>query len=82
MAQQFPTSARVIYETLSNDTDFLSFIGEYTFRAGQSAPAISIVTPGQDLPAIKEISGIEVVIHDAADVKRMDYPERFFLSIP
>ena len=73
MAQQFPTSARVIYETLSNDTDFLSFIGEYTFRAGQSAPAISIVTPGQDLPAIKEISGIEVVIHDAADVKRMDY---------
>ena len=73
MAQQFPTSARVIYETLSNDTEFVSYIGEYTFRAGQSAPAISIVTPGQDLPAIKEITGIEVVIHDAADVRRQDY---------
>ena len=73
MAQQFPTSARVIYETLSNDTEFVSYIGEYTFRAGQKAPAISIVTPGQDLPAIKEISGIEVVIHDAADVRRRDY---------
>ena len=34
---------------------------------------MSIVTPGQDLPAIKSISGVEVVIHDAADVKRRDY---------
>ena len=71
--QQFPTSAQVIYETLTTDTDFSLLIGEYSFRAGQTAPAISIVTPGQDLPAVKKISGIEVVIHDAADVKRRDY---------
>lgn len=73
MAQQLPTSAQVIYETLIADTVFPSLVGEYTFKAGQTAPAISIVTPGQDLPSIKEISGIEVVIHDAADVKRRDY---------
>ena len=73
MAQQFPTSAQVIYDTLAADSNFLSLIGAYTFRAGQSGPAMSIVTPGQDLPAIDKISGIEVVIHDAADVKRRDY---------
>ena len=71
--QQFPTSAQVIYETLTTDANFSLLIGEYSFRAGQTAPAISIVTPGQDLPAVKKISGIEVVIHDAADVKRRDY---------
>ena len=73
MAQQFPTSAQVVYDVLTTDTVFPTLIGEYTFRAGQSAPAISIVTPGQDLPAIDKISGIEVVIHDAADVRRRDY---------
>ena len=36
-------------------------------------PALSIVTPGEDLPAVKEVTGVEVVIHDAADVKRKDY---------
>ena len=71
--QQFPTSAQVIYDTLAADLEFSALIGEYTFKAGQTAPAMSIVTPGQDLPSIKKISGVEVVIHDAADVKRRDY---------
>ena len=73
MAQQFPTSAELIYETLSNDTEFVSLIGEYTFRAGQNVPALSVVTPGEDLPAVKEVSGVEVIIHDAADIRRRDY---------
>jgi len=73
VAQQLPTSAQVIYDVLTTDTIFPSLVGEYTFKAGQTGPAVSIVTPGQDLPAIKKISGIEVVIHDAADVKRRDY---------
>ena len=73
MAQQFPTSAQVVYDVLTTDTIFPGLLGEYTFRAGQTAPAISIVTPGQDLPAIDKISGIEVVIHDAANVRRRDY---------
>jgi len=73
VAQQFPTLAQVIYDTLVADSSFPLLIGEYSFRAGQTAPAISVVTPGQDLPAIKKIGGVEVVIHDAADVKRRDY---------
>lgn len=73
MAQQLPTSAQVIYDTLATDPNFTALIGEYTFRAGQTGLAMSIVTPGQDLPAIESISGVEVVIHDAADVKRRDY---------
>ena len=73
MAQSFPTSAQVIYDTLSADSTFMSFLGSYEFRAGQSAPALSIITPGQDLPAVKKISGVEVIIHDAANVRRKDY---------
>ena len=73
MAQQFPTSAQVIYDTLAADSTFMSFLGSYEFRAGQSVPAISIVTPGRDLPAVKKVTGVEVIIHDAADVRRLDY---------
>ena len=73
MAQSFPTSAQVIYDTLSADSTFMSFLGSYEFRAGQSVPAISIVTPGRDLPAVKKVTGVEVIIHDAADVRRLDY---------
>lgn len=73
VAQQFPTSAQVIYETLATDSEFPSLIGTYNFTAGQAMPAMSIVTPGQDLPSIEKVEGIEVVIHDAADVKRRDY---------
>jgi len=51
----------------------MSFLGSYEFRAGQSAPAISIITPGRDLPAVKKVAGVEVIIHDAADVRRLDY---------
>jgi len=73
VAQTFPTSAQVIYDTLVADTDFMAFVGSYKFRAGQTVPAVSIVTPGQDLPSIEKVSGIEVVIHDAANVRRRDY---------
>ena len=51
----------------------MAFVGSYEFKAGQTVPAVSIVTPGQDLPSVKKVSGIEVVIHDAADVRRKDY---------
>ena len=71
--QTFPTSAQVIYDTLVADTTFMAFVGSYEFKAGQTVPAVSIVTPGQDLPSVKKMSGVEVVIHDAADVRRKDY---------
>ena len=73
MAQQLPTSAQVIYDTLAADSVFPNLIGEYVFKAGQTGLAMSIVTPGQDLPSVKTVNGVEVVIHDAADVKRRDY---------
>lgn len=73
MSQQFPTNPQVIYDTLVADAEFMSYIGEYTFTAGQAIPAISIVTPGADLPAVKEATGVEVVIHDTADLSRKNY---------
>lgn len=73
MSQQFPTTPQVVYDTLVADATFMSFIGQYTFTAGSVLSAISIVSPGQDLPGLKKITGLECVIHDAADVKRTDY---------
>ena len=73
MAQQFPTTPQVVYDTLVADATFMSFIGQYTFAAGSVLSAVSIVSPGQDLPGLKKITGLECVIHDAADVKRTDY---------
>lgn len=73
MAQQFPTSAQVIYDTLVADTSFMSFLGTYEFRAGQTTPAISIVTAGQDLPALRKVQGLECVIQDAGDFTKNEY---------
>lgn len=73
MAQVFPTSPNVIYDTLIADTEFMAFVGQYTFKAGQSTPAISIVTPGRDLPQVKSVTGVEVVIHDTANLTRKNY---------
>ena len=73
MSQQFPTTPQVVYDTLVADATFMGFIGQYTFTAGSVLSAISIVSPGQDLPGLKKITGLECIIHDAADVKRTDY---------
>jgi hypothetical protein len=65
MSQQFPTTANAIYDALAADSGFISLLGEYTFKAN-SGPlsAISVVSPGQDLPALRNVSGVEVVIQD------------------
>jgi hypothetical protein len=73
MAQQFPTTAQVIYETLSTDTEFMSVIGEYEFKSGQSYPAISVMSPGSDLPSLKRTVGVECIIHDVGDVTKYEY---------
>ena len=74
MAQIFPTTATVIFDTLVADAEFMSYVGEYEFKAGQVAPAISKVTPGKDLPSVKTVTGLEVVIHDAAGkIDRKNY---------
>lgn len=73
MAQTFPDSPEVIYNTLVGDATFMSYIGTYTFLGGATDTAISIQTPGRDMPELKEITGVECVIHDTSDIRRMDF---------
>ena len=73
MAQQFPTSAQVIYDVLSADTEFTALLGTYEFKAGQTLPAISVVSAGEDLPSLRNVQGIECVIQDAGDITKNEY---------
>ena len=73
MAQQFPTTAQAIYDVLANDVEFVTLLGTYEFRAGQTSPALSIVTAGQDLPALRKVQGVECVIQDAGDFTQGEY---------
>ena len=73
MSQTFPTSAQVIYETLSNYTEFVDLLGSYKFKGGQTATALSIVTPGEDLPSLRKVSGLECVIHDTGSTSQQPY---------
>ena len=63
----------MIYDELSTDTVFTSLIGTYEFVAGQTVPALSIVSPGQDLPALRGVSGVECIIQDVGDITSYDY---------
>lgn len=73
MAQTFPVSAQVIYDTLAADASLAALLGEYQFKSGLTAPAMSILTPGSDLPMLSGTTGVEVVIHDVGNVNRTDY---------
>lgn len=73
MTQAQASSPQVIYDTLVGDTTFMAQVGQYTFDSGATAPSISIVTPGADLPPVKSQVGMEVVIHDIADLEHRLY---------
>ena len=73
MAQQFPTTAQVVYDTLAADTIFTDYLGTYEFRAGQTMPALSIVSAGEDLPALRNVQGVECIIQDAGPVQPFPY---------
>lgn len=74
MAQQFPTSAQVIYDTLAADTGFMALLGTYEFRGGGGVmPALSIVSAGEDMPALRNVQGVECIIQDAGEIKRREY---------
>jgi hypothetical protein len=74
MTQQHASTAEVIYETLTDDSTFMDLVGSRVFKVGNTQiDAISIVTPGADLPAVKSTTGLEVVIHDVSDLKRREY---------
>ena len=73
MAQQFPTTAQVIYETLSTDTNFMALLGTYEFKAGEEMPAISVVSAGEDLPSLRGVRGVECIIQDTGDFTTFEY---------
>lgn len=73
MAQVFPNSPQVVYDTLAGDTAFTDLLGEYTFANGQTGQALSVQSPGGDLPGLKKIEGLECIIHDTADLRTNSY---------
>lgn len=74
MAQQRATSPKAIYDKLIADSTFMGFVGTKVFQSGDtSINSISIVTPGEKMPAIKSITGLEVVIEDIAMLGRRSY---------
>ncbi len=75
MSQVFPTSPTVIYDALVGNATFMALLGTYKFEGngGATSPAISIVSPGESLPNLRGVTGLECVIHDAANVTRKDY---------
>lgn len=74
MTQTRATSAEMIYQTLTDDVEFMSYVGKYKFIASTGElDAISVITPGESLPEIEYQKGLEVVIHDTGLAKRMDY---------
>jgi hypothetical protein len=68
MAQTVAATPEIIYDTLVGDATFMAEVGEYTFKDGTTGPSISIATPGGRLPSIAKQTGLEVIIHDIADV--------------
>lgn len=73
MPQNFPTTAKIIYDTLVADSNITDKLGTYEFKAGQTTDAISIVSAGEDLPSLRNVQGLEVVIQDAGDITQRNY---------
>jgi hypothetical protein len=74
MAQQHVDTPEIIYDTLTSDSVFIDLVGTRTFKAGSTQlDAISILTPGESLPAIKSQQGLEVIIHDVTELGRQDF---------
>jgi hypothetical protein len=73
MAQTLASSPEIIYNTLVADAAFMAQVGQYTFASGSTSPSIIITTPGKDLPSVTSQTGLEVIIHDVADLENRLY---------
>lgn len=74
MAQSFPVTPQAIYDALSGDSTFAALIGTYKFEnTVATLPALSIKSPGEKLPQLRNVSGVECLIHDTGTVARRDY---------
>lgn len=73
MNQIYPDTPGVIYRILDADPEFSSYIGTYKFANNQVENAISMLTPGSNIPGVQSVAGVECIIHDVSDVKRIDF---------
>ncbi|MFZ9315828.1 MAG: hypothetical protein ACO24P_00720 [Candidatus Nanopelagicaceae bacterium] len=73
MSQVFPDSPGVIYRILDADPEFSSYIGTYKFVNSETTQAISLLSPGSSVNGISSVTGVECIIHDISDIKRIDY---------
>lgn len=73
MEQVFPDSPGVIYRLLAADSEFQGYVGSYKFANGQIEDAISLLTPGSKIPSLETVTGVECIIHEISDIKRMDF---------
>jgi hypothetical protein len=74
MSQVKASSPELIYEALTDDAAFMNLVGTRTFSKDNTVlDAISIVSPGADLPLVKAATGMEVVIHDLGSLTRREY---------
>ncbi len=74
MAQTKADSPEVIYETLVEDAEFSALIGSYKFVGQTTAvDSISVLSPNEKLPQLSSQTGLEVIIHDIGEVRRVDY---------
>ena len=74
MAQTRVNSPEDIYEALSSNATFMSYIGEYLFTGSSTGqPAFSVVTPNIPIPNLQDVTGLEVLIHDIGSVSRKDF---------
>ena len=60
-------TAQEVLGYLQADSVFMSSVGTYQFTTGLTAPALSVLGSNQQIPGIKEIIGIEVVINLVPD---------------
>jgi hypothetical protein len=74
MAQSKADSPEVIYDTLIGDTEFAALIGSYVFVGQTTAiDSIGIMSPNEKLPQLSSQTGLEVIIHDIGETRRVDY---------
>lgn len=71
--QTFPTSPKVIHDTLVADSTFASYLGQYTFNSGATFPSISVLSPGENVEDLQNVEGIECIIFDAANISRTNF---------
>ena len=60
-------SANEIYAALAADPDFMQYIGLYDFGSGQSQLALTVLAANQQIPGVKQITGVEAIIGRVPD---------------